>query len=409
MRANGIAERYITGEAPAFDKFMAWAATVPKTLRNPLFHWTHLELERYFGIEELLDEHSAKRIWDRATARLREQPLTTWGILQQFGVRAVCTTDDPGDDLDHHRAMRQSNAPFRMFPTFRPDAALANGNAGEFQRWLNRLEQAAGHSISTLEQLVDALSARHAAFHEVGCRLSDHGLPYCYAMDCEDATAAGAFRRMAAGESAHLTGDDQFRSHLMMHFGRLDARAGWTKQLHLGAIRNNNSRLRKSVGPDGGGDSIGDWTQVGMLGRFLDRLDRENSLPKMIVYNLNPADNYAIAGMLGNFQEGPTPSKLQLGSGWWFLDQADGIRWQLDTLSRTGLLAHFVGMVTDSRSFMSFPRHEYFRRVLCDVIGRDVDAGLLPDSDSLLGPLIQDICFGNAARYLGLEISKGGP
>lgn len=403
MRANGVAESLITGNAPAKEKFQAWAGTVPRLLRNPLYHWTHLELARFFAIDECLDERSADDVWNAAAQRLQIQSLTPWSILEKFRVRAICTTDDPADDLTHHRAVANSRPAFRMFPTFRPDAALGVDRGEAFCQWLRRLEQATSRSIESLDALLSALAERHAAFHAVGCRLSDHGLPHCYADDCNEATARAVFQKAVSRDIVMPSEASQYRSFLMLFFGRLDTEAGWTKQLHLGASRNNNSRLFAALGADCGADSIGDWPQANLLGRYLDRLDREGSLPKMIVYNLNPADNYAIATMLGNFQAGPTPSKLQLGSGWWFLDQDDGIRWQLDALSQTGLLAHFVGMVTDSRSFMSFPRHEYFRRVLCDLLGRDVESGKLPNDESLLGRLIGDICYGNASRFFGFE------
>ena len=403
MRANGIPESCITGEASGFDKFCAWAKTLPRLLRNPLYHWTHLELVRYFAIDELLDEKSARRIWGAVADRLRREPLTPWGILQQFGVRVICTTDDPADDLESHRALRKLQPPFRMYPTFRPDMALRVNRPGAFKLWLRKLEGASHSSVATLDEFLSALSQRHAAFGELGCRLSDHGLPHCYADECDPDYAAAIFRKALSDQPLDAADTNRFCSFMMLFFARLDAQAGWTKQLHLGAARNTNSRQFAQLGPDCGVDSIGDWPQATLLGRYLDRLEREGSVPRMIVYNSNPADNYAVATMLGNFQEGPTPSKLQLGSGWWFLDQADGIRWQLNAVSQTGLLAHMVGMVTDSRSFMSFPRHEYFRRVLCDLIGRDVELGVVPNDESLLGPLIGNLCYGNARRFFGFD------
>ncbi len=406
MRANGVSETLITGDATPYEKFMAWAQTVPRTLRNPLYHWTHLELLRFFGYEELLDERSAPQIWNQINERLRTEPLTTWSILEKFNVRAVCTTDDPADVLAAHQAFQNVSAPWRMYPTFRPDAALAVDRADLFNAWLRKLEQAGNCSIATLDELLAAISKRHADFHQLGCRLSDHGLPHCHAEDCDETKAAAIFHKAICKQPMSQDEANQYRSFMMLYFGRLDAVAGWTKQLHLGALRNNNSRLYSSQGADCGADSIGDRGQATQLGRYLDRLDREGSLPKMIVYNLNPSDTYSIATMLGNFQMGPIASKLQLGSGWWFLDQAEGMRWQLNALSQTGLLAHFVGMVTDSRSFMSFPRHEYFRRVLCELVGSDVKSGLLPDDESLLGPWIANICYGNARRYLKLDGSS---
>jgi glucuronate isomerase len=404
MRANGVAEKYITGDASPYEKFLAWARTVPYTLRNPLYHWTHLELQRYFGITELLDETSAPSIWERANAVLSEG-LTAHAILKKFRVETVCTTDDPTDDLRHHRAIAKSNLPTQVFPAFRPDKALAIGDAG-FLPWIEQLAKTANLDIQNLNDFLQALRSRHDDFHSLGCRLSDHGLEHCYATPCPERTAAQIFAKARAGQS--ITEEDrlQFASFMMLFFGRLDAEKGWTKQLHLGALRNVNTAARRKLGPDTGYDSIGDFSQAQHLAAYLDLLARENALPQMILYNLNPADNFQFATLAGSFQDrGPSedrPGKIQFGSAWWFLDQKQGITAQLDALSNAGLLSRFVGMVTDSRSFMSYPRHEYFRRVLCDIIGRDVTQGELPDDDALLGRLVQDICYGNAQRYLQL-------
>ena len=404
MRANGVAEKYITGDASPYEKFLAWARTVPYTLRNPLYHWTHLELQRYFGITELLDETSAPSIWERANAVLSEG-LTAHAILKKFRVETVCTTDDPTDDLRHHRAIAKSNLPTQVFPAFRPDKALAIGDAG-FLPWIEQLAKTANLDIQNLNDFLQALRSRHDDFHSLGCRLSDHGLEHCYATPCPERTAAQIFAKARAGQS--ITEEDrlQFASFMMLFFGRLDAEKGWTKQLHLGALRNVNTAARRKLGPDTGYDSIGDFPQAQHLAAYLDLLARENALPQMILYNLNPADNFQFATLAGSFQgRGPSedrPGKIQFGSAWWFLDQKQGITAQLDALSNAGLLSRFVGMVTDSRSFMSYPRHEYFRRVLCDIIGRDVTQGELPDDDALLGRLVQDICYGNAQRYLQL-------
>lgn len=398
MRANGVAERYCTGDAVPYEKFLAWARTVPYTLRNPLYHWTHLELQRYFGINELLDETSAPSIWDRANAALEK--LTVHEILKKFRVEVLCTTDDPVDDLRWHRQIAKSNLPTRVYPAFRPDRALKIG-APEFSPWLKRLEESTNVTIRNLNSFLDALHKRHAYFHSLGCRLSDHGLDYCYATPCSDRTAARIFlkarRRKAVSQEEH----GQFASFLMLWFGRLDAEKGWTKQLHLGALRNVNTEARQKIGPDTGFDSIGDWPQLGPLAMYLDLLARENALPRMILYNLNPADTFAMATLIGSFQS-DEPGKLQYGSAWWFLDQKQGITSQIDALSNAGLLSRFAGMVTDSRSFMSYPRHEYFRRVLCDIVGRDVERGELPNDHALLERMIADICYGNAKRYLHL-------
>jgi glucuronate isomerase len=398
MRANGVAERYCTGDASPYEKFLAWARTVPYTLRNPLYHWTHLELRRYFGISELLDETSAPSIWERANAALEK--LTAHEILKKFRVEALCTTDDPVDDFRWHRQIAKSNLPTRVYPAFRPDQALKIG-APEFLPWLKRLESAAKIDIRSLNSFLDALRKRHDHFHSLGCRLSDHGLDYAYATPCSDRTAANIVLKARRRKTISKEEQDQFASFLMLFFGRLDAEKGWTKQLHLGALRNVNSAARQKIGADTGFDSIGDWPQLGLLAAYLDLLARENALPRMILYNVNPADTFAMATLIGSFQS-DEPGKLQYGSAWWFLDQKQGITAQLEALSNTGLLSRFVGMVTDSRSFMSYPRHEYFRRVLCGIIGSDVERGELPNDDVLLGRMITDICYANAKRYLRL-------
>lgn len=403
MRANGIAERYCTGDAEPYEKFLAWAGTVPKCLRNPLYHWTHLELRRYFGITELLDPASAPGIWRRANEQLQRDELTAQGILRKFDVRALCTTDDPADPLDHHQAIRASGLPTRVYPTFRPDRALQVDDPAAFNPWVDRLAAAAGVRIAGFGGFLEALAKRHEDFHDLGGRLSDHGLPYCYAVPCTEAEAAGIFDTARSGSAATPAGHEQFASFMMREFGRLDARKGWTKQLHLGAKRSVNTRMSQRLGRDTGYDSIGDWRQVDALAAYLDQLDREEALPQTILYNNNPVDNYTMATMIGNFQDGSTPGRMQFGSGWWYLDQKDGIEQQLDALSNVGLLAHFVGMLTDSRSFMSYPRHEYFRRVLCNVLGREIDAGELPADEGLVGGMIEGICYGNAKRYLKLE------
>lgn len=402
MRSNGVAERFCTGNSSPFEKFQAWAGTVPHTLRNPLYHWTHLELKRCFGIDELLDSNSAQRIWDEANARLATPQLSVHGILQQFKVRALCTTDDPAEDLTYHRAIAASGLPTKVLPTFRPDKALWIHQPQAWNAWINKLEQVSNVSIARLGDLLEALRRQHAAFHDLGCRLSDHGLESCYTDFVPESTVEGIFTKARSGAEVSLAELSQFASYLMLFFGRLDSERGWTKQLHLGAMRNNNTRLFQSLGADTGFDSIGDWPQARALSAYLNRLDSENALPKMILYNLNPADNYAFATMLGNFQDGSVPGKIQLGSGWWFLDQKEGIEWQLNALSSLGLLSRFVGMLTDSRSFASFPRHEYFRRVLCNLLGRDIENGEIPDSADLLGPMIRNICFTNAQSQLGL-------
>ena len=402
MRAHGVDERLCTGDAPPYEKFAAWASTVPSCLRNPLYHWTHLELLRYFGIDELLDPSTAPDIWEAAKARLQNPDRAVHGILSAFDVRVLCTTDDPTDTLEAHRAIAASGLATRVFPTFRPDRAFRIDQPEPFSTWLEKLSAASDVDIVRLSDFLEALEQRHQAFHDVGGRLSDHGLTFCFSDWCSESHAAAIFDK--AMQQAAITDEErrQFGSFLMVFFGQLDAAKGWTKQLHLGAIRNVRSRAHARLGPDTGHDSIGDWDQIEALGSYLDRLDSDGALPQTIIYNVNPTENYAFATMAGNFQEGPNAGKVQFGSGWWFLDQREGIEWQLNALSNAGLLAHFVGMTTDSRSFMSFPRHEYFRRVLCNVIGAEVERGDLPDRDDLLGPFIENICYKNAARYFGL-------
>ena len=399
MRANGVPERFITGDAAPYEKFLAWARTVPYTLRNPLYHWTHLELQRYFGISELLDEKSAPAIWERANGALGGD-LTAHGILKKFRVEVVCTTDDPTDDLEHHREIAQSGLATQAFPAFRPDRALGIGSA-DFLPWVKRLGAAANVDVRNLGSLCDALRKRHDEFHAQGSRLSDHGLDYCYATPCSERAGDAIFAKALAGQAVTEEEHEQFASLMMLLFARLDAEKGWTKQLHLGALRNVNTAARRSLGPDTGYDTTGDFPQIARLTAYLDLLARENALPRMILYNLNPADTFPFATLAGCFQ-GDVPGKIQYGAAWWFLDQKQGITAQLDALSNAGLLARFVGMVTDSRSFMSYPRHEYFRRVLCDLIGQDVERGELPDDDALLGRLLRDLCYHNAKEYLRL-------
>src|SRR5215469_2637671 len=408
MRANGISEKYITGDASPYEKFLAWARTVPYTLRNPLYHWTHLELQRYFGITDLLDEHSAPAIWERASAELAHE-LTVHGILRKFRVDVVCTTDDPTDDLRHHREIAKSQLATRVFPAFRPDKALAIHSA-EFGPWVEKLSKAADIEIKNLGTFLDALRKRHDDFHGLGSRLSDHGLEYCFATPCSDATAAAIFDKGRNRKPMSEAETTQFASFMMLFFARLDAEKGWTKQLHLGALRNVNSGARQVIGPDTGYDTIADFPQIRPLAAYLDLLARENALPRMILYNNNPNDTFAFATLIGCFQDGLVPGRIQYGSAWWFLDQKEGITAQLNALSNVGLLSRFIGMVTDSRSFMSYPRHEYFRRILCDIIGQDVTRGELPDNDAVLRRLVEDVCYGNARSYLNLpEAPPPGP
>jgi len=400
MRTNGVAERFCTGDATPFEKFEAWAATAPNTLRNPLFHWTHLELKRLFGVDELLNPQSAKRIWDLAQSKLATDELSVHGILKKFKVAALSTTDDPAFDLPHHRAILKSGLNVKVLPTYRPDKSFFVHQPEIWNAWVSQLEKTANVSISRYSDLLDALRRRHDAFHDLGCRLSDHGLSHCYADFVPEAQLEAIFAKARKGVAATPQEMEQFAAALMVFFGHLDAKRNWTKQLHLGPLRNNNTRQFKAIGPDTGFDSIGDWPQAESLSAYLNRLDSEGALPKTIIYNLNPADNYVIGTMLGNFQDGVTAGKIQMGSGWWFLDQKEGMEWQLNTLSNLGMLSRFVGMLTDSRSFASFPRHEYFRRVLCNLLGRDMENGELPNDFEMVGGMVKNICFSNANRQL---------
>ena len=403
MRANGVSEKYITGDAPPYEKFLAWARTVPYTFRNPLYHWTHLELRRYFGIADLLDEQSAPKVSERANAILAE--LSTQAILQKFQVEVVCTTDDPTDDLQYHRALAKSNLKTQVFPALRPDKALAIGQP-EFEKWVQKLARAANVDIRDLSSFLEALRKRHDEFHSLGCRLSDHGLDHCFASPCAEKTAAEIFTKAQAKQAITDEERNSFASFMMLFFAQLDAAKDWTKQLHLGALRNVNHAARERIGADSGYDTVGDFPQVRLLARYLDILERENALPRMILYNNNPTDTFSFATLAGSFQTGQQPAKIQYGSAWWFLDQKEGITAQLNALSNVGLLSRFIGMVTDSRSFMSYPRHEYFRRILCDLIGQDVAKGELPDDEGLLRRLIEDVCYKNARQYLKLPSSN---
>jgi glucuronate isomerase len=398
MRANGVEEKYITGSASPRDKFMAWARTVPHTLRNPLYHWTHLELSRYFGIDTLLDESTAAAIWDQTSAMLAGDGLRVHGIFDKFHVRAVCTTDDPAEDLAYHKAIAESGLKTKVWPTFRPDKALGVHAPEQFNAWVDQLAATSNVEIGSLQNLLDALKQRHDFFHSMGGRLSDHGLTQCFASFCTAQTAAAIFDKARAGKAATAEEHAQFATFLMVYFGHLDAEKGWTKQLHIGALRAVNSAGLKKIGPDTGFDSIGDFQQAETMGLYLDRLANENALPKTIFYNNNPNDNYALATMAGNFPG------VRFGSGWWYLDQKEAMEWQINALSNCGLLSTFVGMLTDSRSFMSYPRHEYFRRVLCNLIGRDVENGEIPENDALTGGMVRNICFANAKNYLGLDV-----
>ncbi len=409
MRANGVDEAYITGEADPYDKFLAWARSVPFTLRNPLYHWTHLELKRYFGIDSLLNGDTAKDIWDETERQLKEMPVST--ILDRFNVALICTTDDPADDLAPHKTIGAQDLfpDTAVYPAFRPDHVYKSTEPVAWFTYIDQIQQASGTTCDSLEGLLEALKLRHQFFHDAGGRLSDHGLTHLPVVDCSVADASKLFDQLRRGQSIDQNSADRFLVFMMLHLAGLDAERGWVRQLHLGAMRHNNPRAIERIGPDSGYDSIGDYPQAEGLSRYMGTLAERGHLPKTILYNLNPSDNYLFAAMIGNFQGGRAgqacePGRIQLGSGWWFLDQEEAMRWQLNALSNLGLLSRFVGMLTDSRSFMSYPRHEYFRRILCDLLGADIKTGRLPDDDNLVGGLVEDICFNNAKRYFGMRL-----
>ncbi|AHJ97141.1 glucuronate isomerase [Hymenobacter swuensis] len=403
MRTNGVPERYITGDASDWEKFEKWAETVPQTVRNPLYHWTHLELQRYFGITELLSPASARRIYDQCNALLQTPEYSVRNLLRKMNVEALCTTDDPSDSLEHHRALQSSGFEIQVLPTFRPDKVMAVEDAASYNAYLDKLGQSAAVDIHTYHDLQTALRLRHDYFAALGCRLSDHGLEQLYAADYTDAEINDIFLKIRGGKELIPAEVVQFKSALLILLAEMDWEKGWTQQFHLGALRNNNARMLRQLGPDTGWDSIGDFSQGRALSTFLDRLDGQDKLAKTILYNLNPADNELMATMVGNFNDGSVAGKVQFGSGWWFLDQKDGMEKQLNALSNMGLLSRFVGMLTDSRSFLSYPRHEYFRRVLCNLLGQDVENGELPHDLELLGSIVQNICYHNAKAYFGFE------
>lgn len=406
MRTNGIDEKYITGDAGDWEKFEKWAQTVPYALRNPVYHWTHLELKRPFGISDrLLGPDTAKGIWDECNEKLATPEFSARGIMKQMNVVLVCTTDDPIDSLEHHKAVKDdASFDIQMLPTFRPDKGMAVENPAAFNAWVDKLAAACDTDIATFTDFLQALDNRHAFFHEMGCRLSDHGLETLYAEPYSDVDIRGIFDKVRKGTAPTQEETLKFKSAMMVEFARMDHARGWTMQVHYGAMRNNNTRMFGKLGPDTGFDSIGDWPVATAMSRFLDSLDQCDKLPKTILYNLNPRDNELIATMLGNFQDGSVPGKIQFGSGWWFLDQLDGMTRQIESLSQLGLLSRFVGMLTDSRSFLSYTRHEYFRRLLCNILGTEMDRGILPKDLDLVGPMVEAVSYKNAASYFGFDL-----
>lgn len=404
MRTNGVDERYCTGDASDWEKFAKWAETVPYTMRNPLYHWTHLELKNPFGITDVLSPATARDVYDRCNEQLPD--FTSRRLLQHFDVRVVCTTDDPLDSLEHHRAIAADPFGVKILPTFRPDKAMAAEDPTAFRAYVKRVEEVTNREIRSLADYLDALKSRHDYFAELGCRLSDHGLEMIYAEPYTESEIRTIFNQLQPDYDnalADLSPADiaKFKSFMLVQFAEWDHEKGWTQQFHLGALRNNNRRRLREIGPDTGWDSIGDFQQAAALSRFLGGLDDRDKLAKTILYNLNPADNEVMATMAGNFNDGSVRGKVQFGSGWWFLDQKDGMEKQMNALSNMGLLSAFVGMLTDSRSFVSYSRHEYFRRILCNLFGNDVENGELPNDIDWIGNLVQDICYRNAEQYFG--------
>lgn len=399
MRSNGIDERYCSGNASDWEKFEKWAETVPFTMRNPLYHWTHLELQRYFGITDLLSLQTAAPIYEKASGMLGQKDFSPVGLIKRMNVEIVCTTDDPVDSLEYHRKIKETTTGIRVIPAWRPDKVLMADNPAGFNEYIGKLAVVSGIDITSYGHLLEALDKRHEFFHDSGCRLSDHGLEsfYCDSYSLPEINAI--FGRIRKGFDLAPAEVSKFRSAMLYDLAVMDCERGWTQQFHIGAMRNNNARMFITYGPDGGFDSIGDYAVAIPTSRFLDRLDKEGKLAKTILYNLNPADNEVMATMIGNFQDGSVPGKIQWGSGWWFLDQKDGMEKQLNVLSNLGLLSRFVGMLTDSRSLLSYPRHEYFRRVLCNLIGNDVENGELPDDKTWLGKIVEDVCYNNARNY----------
>ena len=399
MRANGISEEFITGGKSDYEKFEKWAETVPYTLRNPLYHWTHLELQRYFDVYDILSPATAQKIYDECTAKLQTPAYSVRNILRKMNVKVVVTTDDPLDNLEHHIKLKSDGFEVSVLPAFRPDKAMNANDLVGLRSYIQKLEMVSSQSITTMRNYLEALKARHDFFAENGCKVSDHGLEYLYTDDYTDEEVALIFQKIVNGEPVQQSEVLKFKSAMLFHFAIWDHEKGWVQQYHLGALRNTNSRLLESLGPDTGFDSIGDYPQGVALAKFLNKLDKENRLAKTILYNLNPADNEVFASMVGNFNDGTVAGKMQWGSAWWFLDQKDGMTKQLNTLSNMGLLSCFLGMLTDSRSFLSFPRHEYFRRILCNLFGADVENGELPDNLELLGKVVQDISYNNTKTY----------
>ena len=408
MRSNGVHEDYCTGDKSDRDKFRRWAETVPQLLRNPLYHWTHLELSRYFDVTELLNPKTANEIWERTQAILQEPSFSARGLIKKSAVELICTTDDPIDTLEHHRAIARDDAfTTKVYPTWRPDRAMAVECAPSWNLYVDRLAEVSGVDVSSFTNFLLALEKRHRTFHDHGCRLSDHGIEKCYGCAFRESDLERSFLKLRSGHALDHGEREQFKSGMMFHFARMDAEKNWTQQIHYGALRNNNRCLYDALGPDVGFDSIDDVQTIQEMAKMFNLQHQENALPKTIIYNLNPSHNECVATMLGNFQDGCVAGKMQMGSGWWFMDQKDGMERQMECLSQLGLLSRFVGMLTDSRSFLSYTRHEYFRRVLCNLLGRDMEKGLIPNDMDLVGQMVANICYHNAKAYFQFPDTAG--
>ncbi len=403
MRANGVDEKFITGDASDYEKFAKWAETVPYTLRNPLYHWTHLELKNYFGITTLLDSDSAEVIYNQCSDLLKKPEYSVKNILRKMNVAVVGTTDDPTDDLRFHKQLQDDNFEIRVLPSFRPDKATEMEKGQAFVDWIQKLAKIVGNSITNLATLIKALQERHDFFHEMGCRISDHGHANFYGEDYTESEVNNIFAKAMKGELVSVLEINKYKSAVLFELALMNKKKSWAQQFHVGAIRNNNAKMLQDIGPDQGFDSIGDLNMADNMSKFFGRLSQCDGLTNTIVYNLNPRDSEMFASMAANFNDGVVAGKMQYGAAWWFLDQKDGMEKQLDVLSNFGLLSRFVGMVTDSRSFLSFPRHEYFRRILCNVLGDEIQKGELPNNMKLIGTMVEAICYKNADTYFDIN------